>query len=113
MTEATKIRRCWNDEAMRAMTTRMRTPWQDFCQTTRRLQDEVSQAIEDSFDNAIAQCTWPNLPVPSQSADGAVGTPPGLPTNSLRTLTATLRHRQAMLVTQVEDAYDEFDNGVS
>lgn len=124
MTAATRVRRCWNDEAMQAMVTRMERPWQDFRQTMLRLEEGVSEAIETSFDRAIAQCT-PSGPsrtptrgggFPTQSnshANGASATPAGIAPNSLRTLTLTLRHRQAMLVTQVEDLCGEFEQGVS
>ena len=46
-------------------------------------------------------------------ANGAPATPPELPTNSLGTLPVTLRHRQSMLVTQVEDLCGESENGIS
>ncbi|KIW96149.1 uncharacterized protein Z519_03216 [Cladophialophora bantiana CBS 173.52] len=95
-TEATIIRRCWNEEAMQAMVTDMKAPWQKFRQDILRLQDGVSEAIENIFGRAVAQSA-----------------PPGLPKNSLRTLTVTLRHRKALLMTQVENLCGEFEKSVS
>ncbi len=56
---------------MQSMTTRMRGPWQDFRQSTLRLQGGVSESIEDNFDRAIAQCMWPNLNNDGSLADCA------------------------------------------
>ncbi|KIX08785.1 uncharacterized protein Z518_03442 [Rhinocladiella mackenziei CBS 650.93] len=87
---------CWNVEATQTMITQMATPWQAFHQNLLALQANLSRTIEGSFDRAIAQSNATSVP-----------------TGSLRTLTATLRHRQAMLVSHVDKLGDEFQDDIS
>ena len=56
VTRATEVCRCWNDEAMQAMVTHMRLPWQDFRRNALQLQEGVFETIDDIFGRAIAQC---------------------------------------------------------
>jgi len=81
---------------MTAMVTYMDTPWQDFKQHLQTFQDDNSRLIENTFDRAIALTDCD-----------------GIPTDSITILTATLRHRQFLLLSHVEQLCETFQSGLS
>ncbi|OQV10816.1 hypothetical protein CLAIMM_14754 isoform 3 [Cladophialophora immunda] len=89
-------RRCWNEEAIQAMVTQLATPWRTLQQDLQASQDDLLDAIDGCFDSVIAL---------SDSTDGT--------TRSLRTLNRTMRHRQALLLSAVEELEDNFQSDLS
>jgi hypothetical protein len=45
---------CWNDEAMESMSSTMKTPWDNLCQSLLSSQDNNSNLIKNAFKIAIA-----------------------------------------------------------
>ncbi|KIY02880.1 uncharacterized protein Z520_01345 [Fonsecaea multimorphosa CBS 102226] len=95
-TKATVRPRCWNQEAIQAMVDQLATPWRTFRQNLQASQDNLLNTIDDCFDCAIAL---------SDSTDATA--------RSMRTLTMTMRHRQALLIAAVENLEDGFQSDLS
>ena len=103
---------------MHAMVTQMAGPWETFRQNLSNLQDRLFVALENVFDRAITlgMSSSPFLAISAIdllmmmeiSAD-----PNGIPTGSLRTLSITLRHRQALVLSSVKKLCEDFESDMS
>lgn len=81
---------CWNDEAMATMVRFMATRWQTFRQNLLGSEEDYTDLIESTFDRAASLCN-----------------PVHIPADLIRTLTATLVHRQYLLLSEIEQIYEE------